>query len=415
VHDLQRSGEDYSSLLAGADFHHQLFQFFAGGRAAQDEVPDGELTSFLSVVGLSVNSPGGVELRGRWEQILGGDVTRDYPNRLATLLAIPFGQRLRLTASYEHLSAAGLPGTNQFQAGVESRLTPRMTAYTRYSMNRTASAERMGALAGLRQAFRLRYNVTGTLAVEGFQSMADNSEDEYLAVKTGLATRRADSYVVEGRYEYRWQQTRRKHLFQLVASTQLRSGFSLLLSDAVSYTPDLLGENGLHYRGKLGLAYRPIGVPLQSLLALKNYYERFTPIDPNGISWRLVLSADFNVLPAVSHEVRLKYAHKRMEDYSYGISVNTDADLVLGQYVYRFARSWDVDVWGRVLAQRRGTTETGVGVEVGRLFFRTVRVAAGYSAGGFEDPDISGTDAWARGFGVRIQLILSDWIANEFR
>jgi flagellar motor protein MotB len=415
VHDLQRSGEDYSSLLAGADFQHQLFKFFAGGRVAKDDVPDGELTSFLSVVGLSVDAPGRAELRGRWEQILGGDATRDYPNRLAALLAIPFGQRLRVTGSYEYLGASGRPGTNQFQAGIETRLTPRTTAYTRYAMNRTASSERMGALAGLRQAFRLRYNVTGTLAVEGFQSMAENAEDEYLAVKTGLAARRPDSYVVEGRYEYRWQQTRRKHLFQLVASTQLRNGFSLLLNDAVTYTPNLLDEDGLHYRGKLGLAYRPVGVPLQSLLALKNYYERFTPVDPDGVSWRFVFSVDVNALPAVSHEVRLKYAHKRMENYSYGISVDTDADLVLGQYVYRFARSWDVDLWGRVLAQRRGTTETGVGVEVGRLFFRSVRVAAGYSAGGFEDPDISGTDAWARGFGVRIQLILSDWITNEFR
>jgi len=119
-------------------------------------------------------------------------------------------------------------------------------------------------------------------------------------------------------------------------------------------------------------------------------------------------------MPALAHEIRLKYAHKRVEDYSYGIGVNTDADLLLGQYVYRFARCWDVDVWGRVLTQRRGTTETGTGVEVGRLFFRTVRVAAGYSAGGFEDRDISGTDAWARGFGLRVQLILSDWILNEF-
>jgi hypothetical protein len=182
----------------------------------------------------------------------------------------------------------------------------------------------------------------------------------------------------------------------------------------VSFTPDLLREDGIHYRGKLGVAYRPIGVPLQSLFAFKNYYERYTPVDPDGISWRAVVSADFNVMPRVNHEIRLKYAYKRVEDYSYELQANTSSDLVLGQYVYRFARSWDLDLWGRVLTQRRGTTESGTGVEVGRLFYRTVRVAAGYSAGGFEDPDISGTDVWARGFGVRVQLILSDWIANEF-
>jgi len=414
VHDLHRSGEEYSTLLAGADFHHQAFQFFAGGRAAKDQNAEGETSSILSVFGLSAGGPRRSELRARWEQNLGGEVTRDYPDRLQAVLAVPFGQRLRVTTSYEHLSASGRPGTNQFLAGLESRLGPRTTAYTRYSMNRTASAERMGAIAGLRQAFRLRSNVTGTLGLEGYQSMDDDSEDEYLAVKSGIAARRDNAYVVEGRYEYRWQQTRQKHLVQLIANTQLRRGFTLLLSDVVSYTPEVLQNDGLHYRGKLGLAYRPISVPVQSLFALKNYYEKYTPAFPDGITWRLVLSADFNIMPALAHEIRLKYAHKRVEDYSYGIGVNTDADLLLGQYVYRFARCWDVDVWGRVLTQRRGTTETGTGVEVGRLFFRTVRVAAGYSAGGFEDRDISGTDAWARGFGLRVQLILSDWILNEF-
>jgi hypothetical protein len=273
----------------------------------------------------------------------------------------------------------------------------------------------MGAIAGLRQAFRLRHNVTGTLALEAFQSMADNDDDEYLTVKTGLATRRDDSYVVEGRYEYRWQRARSKHLVQLVANAQLRRGFSLLLNDALSYTPSASAEDGLYYRGKLGLAYRPVGLPLQTLFALKNQYDRFSPANPDAITWRMVLSTDVNVLPGVDHEVRLKYAYKRVEDYSYGISVNSDLDLVLGQYIYRFARAWDVDVWGRVLSQRGGTTETGAGVEIGRLLFRSVRVAAGYSVGGFEEPDISGADAWAHGFGVRIQLILSDWILNEFR
>jgi hypothetical protein len=244
--------------------------------------------------------------------------------------------------------------------------------------------------------------------------MADNADDEYLAVKTGLSTRRPDSHVIETRYEYRWQQIRSKHNFQLIANAQLQSGFSVLLNDVISYTPDLERKNGLQYRGKLGLAYRPIGLPVQSLFALKNLYQKYTPSGPDAITWTLVLSTDVNLLPAVQHELRLKYAYKRVEDFSYGISVNTNSDLVLGQYIYRFARSWDLDLWGRVQAVRGGTTETGTGVEVGRLFYRTVRVAAGYSYGGFDDPDISGTDAWSKGFGVRIQLILSDWIRQEF-
>jgi hypothetical protein len=415
LHDLRRIDEKKSSLLAGADYRHRRFNLFAGGRYAQDNPSaEDDQTGILSVLGVASDIPRRLEFRTRWEKNLGSEYLQEFPDRLTTLLAIPIGQRLRVTASHEYATAPGRPGTNQFLAGVESRVAPRTTVYTRYSMNRTASDERMGAVAGLRQTFRLRYNVTGTLALEGFQSMADNDDDEYLAVKTGLATRKPDFYVVETRYEYRWQPVRSKHNIQLIASTQLRRGFSLLLNDVLSYTPDSERRNGLNYRGKLGLAYRPVGLPVQTLFTLKNRYEKYTPTLPDGVTWRLVLSADVNALPAVDHELRFKYAYKRVEDYSYGISVDTNVDLILGQYVYRFARSWDVDVWGRVLALRHGTTETGAGVEVGRLFFRTLRVAAGYSYNGFEDRDISGTDVWARGFGVRIQLILSDWIMNEF-
>jgi outer membrane protein OmpA-like peptidoglycan-associated protein len=414
VHDLYQVGDDRSTFLAGADFRHRLFQFFAGGRMAGEEIAGEKNTGVLSVLGIGTQLPRRTEFRSRWEKNLGGESASQFPDRLKSRLAVPLSRNLRVTASHEYSTAPGRPGTNQLLAGVESRLSPRTTVYSRYAMDRTAADERMGAIAGLRQAFRLGPGFRATLALEGFQSMTEAEDDEYLSVKTGVATRLADSHVLESRYEYRWQRAYSKHMFQLIANAQMTGGFSLLLNDVVSWTPSDLRETGLNYRGKLGIAYRPIGLPLSTLFSLKNQYYRYAPTGPDDITWKLVLSADANYIPALDHEIRLKYAFKHVEDFSYGISVNTGADLVLGQYIYRFARCWDVDLWGRVLSQRGGTVETGSGIEVGRLFLRSVRVAAGYSAGGFSDPDISGTDAWSRGFGVRVQLILSDWILQEW-
>jgi hypothetical protein len=414
VHNLHRTGTDESSLIAVADFTHPLFQFYAGGRAAKENDSGEETNGILSVLGLKADIKRRVEFRTHWEKNLGGDWVSTFPDRLASIIDVPFGNRLRLSATHEYLTAPGRPGTNQFHAGIESRLAPGTTAYTRYRMNRTASDERMGAVAGLRQMFRLSPAVTATAAVEGYQSMDDSSDDEYLSIKTALANRKENSHVIETRYEYRWETTRSKHLVQLVASAQMRRGFSFLLNDVVSFSPDDERKNGLNYRGKLGLAYRPVGPPVQTLFTIKNFYEKYSPSFPDAITWKLVLSGDVNVMPSEKHELRFKYAYKRVEDYSYGISVNTNSDLILGQYVYRFARSWDVDLWGRVMAQRGGTADTGVGLELGRTFFRSIRVAAGYGFNGFEDPDITGTNAWSSGFGLRIQLILSDWILQEF-
>jgi hypothetical protein len=147
---------------------------------------------------------------------------------------------------------------------------------------------------------------------------------------------------------------------------------------------------------------------------LRNDYERFTPANPDAVTWRLVFSSDVNIMPAVDQELRMKYAYKHVENWSYDTANTTDADLVLGQYVYRFARGWDVDLWGRLVRQRNdGSMEAGSGIEVGRMLVGTLRVAAGYSINGFEDPDFAGTDAWASGFSVRLQLLVSEWLFEE--
>jgi hypothetical protein len=162
-------------------------------------------------------------------------------------------------------------------------------------------------------------------------------------------------------------------------------------------------------------SYRSPHAPVQSLAMLKSYYDRYAPIDPDAIRWRLIASTDVNVLPSAVHEVRLKYAYKHVEDWSYGASWTSDTDLGLAQYVWHFLPGWDVDAWGRIVAIRNGgTAQAGAGVEVGRMFYRSVRVGVGYSVNGFEEPDMTGADSWSQGFGVRIQMILSDWLLSDF-
>jgi len=116
-----------------------------------------------------------------------------------------------------------------------------------------------------------------------------------------------------------------------------------------------------------------------------------------------------------AHELRLKYAFKHVEDWSYGSAFTTNTDLALAQYVWHFGRGWDIDLWGRTVVLRGGgTSQAGAGIELGRMVYRSVRLAAGYSVNGFDDSDITATDAWSDGFGIRIQMILSDWMLADF-
>jgi len=414
THRLDRTGERKENLRALARFRHPLLDFQGGVRFARHKQPTDDRHASLVVLGIETGGQNAAGLSTVWEKNLGAESVEDYPDRIKTQASLPLGPKHKLVAGHEYLTARGRGGSHQASAGVESRLGEATTAYTKYSMNRTANDERMGAVTGLKHDVRIRDGVSGTLGLEAYRSLSDRPDDEYVTVKTGLGVRAPGEYLAEGQYEYRWQTLRTKHLLRFNAARELRSGFTALTKNVLSIAPEASGRDELGYHGNFAVAHRPPAGIAQSLWMIRNDYERYTPVDPEAVTWRLVFSGDVNVALAPEHEVRLKYAFKHVEDCSFGSSTTANADLALGQYVYRFAQGWDADLWGRVVRHRGGgTVETGSGVEVGRLFLRTLRVAAGYSVNGFDDPDFAGTDAWSRGFGVRVQLLLSDWLLDE--
>jgi hypothetical protein len=288
-------------------------------------------------------------------------------------------------------------------------------AYTRYAMDRTGNDDRMGAVSGIRQRLQLRPTLSATVGVEGFISLSGRDADEYVSLTTGLSSRVPGSHFIDGGYEYRWEHLANRHLARIATAQQLDGGFAWLSKNILGLVTQDQEHDGTQFYSTLALAWRSPFAPVQSLAMVKSLYDRYAPIDRDAIRWRVVASTDVNILPSASHELRLKYAYKYVEDYSYGASTSTHTDLVLGQYLWHFGHGWDVDVWGRTVGLRHGgSQEYGYGVELGRILFHSVRLAAGYSVNGFDDPDISGTDAWSRGFSIRIQMLLSDWLLSDF-
>jgi len=416
AHQLFRTEEKKNSARGVIGYRHRLFQFEGGARAALHEQPLSDDQSVLSILGLRVGGENSAGLWSRWEKNLGSDYVEDFPDRLTTQGAIPIGARFKAILSHEYSTAPGRAATNQFTAGVEGEPRSGTTAYSKYSMNHLSGDARMGAVSGVLQNLRMSKSVTASVGLEGFVSVSDREDEEYFAFKSGTNWRVPKSHFVEGQYELRWARSRTRNMFRLNAAQQFKTGTGWLIKNVFSFTDVPTGNNEISYHNTLAGAYRPMGGRVQTLAMMRNYYERYTPIDPEAIRWRLVLSGDANWHPFVDHEVRLKYAYKHVEDWSFGVSTTTDMDLVLGQYIYRFYPRWDVDVWARWLNQRDGgSAQTGTGFEVGYMFFRSLRVAAGYSINGFEDPDISQTDAWSNGFNVRMQLILSEWLLADFK
>ncbi len=413
-HDLAQTNETETNLAAMGVIDTRSFSFGAGARTASEKTQDGEIRSLLSVLGFGVKRANGLTFHTHWEHNLRDDVVRRYPDRLLSLLKIPLHKRLTLVTNHEYRSSHDQPATHQFLSGVEYKLRPGSVAYTKYSMNRTGSDQRMNAISGLRQNFRLTDKVTGLLNIEGQLSGSGERNDEYLVLKTGINRINRGVSLIEGQYEYRWQTSSNRHLINLIAVRELDDGLAILFKEALSVDFPMGKSAALHSQGRLAGVYRPDVSWIRTLLLLKSLYDRYSPVDPEAINWRLVFSSDVNIIPAFQHELRLKLAAKRVENYSNRISETTNSYLVLSQYVFHFARLWDVNIWGRFLGQGAvGTQQFGAGAEVGRLFWHQIRISAGYAVNGFEERDLSENDAWARGFGLRVQYILSDWILNE--
>jgi uncharacterized repeat protein (TIGR01451 family) len=423
THELQQTDELKESARATLDYRRRLLEMSAGLRVARHDEPetsgDEDARGVLAIAGLTIGNRGTFGVSTTLEQNVAGEIVDDYPNRLKTVLAAPLTERFRAIATYEYATASGQPSTHQVTAGVEGTTTHGTQAYTRYALDRAASDARMGAVSGIRQKLRLNETTSATLGVEGFLSMAGRNDDEYLSLTTGLGSKRIGSHFVEGGYEYRWEATGEKNLVRLSAAQQLGGGFAWLTKNVLGVGTHELepgrSRDESQYYATLAGAYRSPHAPVQSLAMVKSYYDRYAPVEPDAIRWRLVTSVDVNAFPSPQHEVRFKYAYKHVEDWSDSIALTTNTDLVLGQYVWRFGRGWDLDAWGRVTRLRDGgTAEYGAGVELGKLVYRSVRVGVGYSANGFDDPDVSTTDAWSRGLGVRLQIILSDWLLADF-
>ncbi|UCG51977.1 MAG: OmpA family protein [Candidatus Latescibacterota bacterium] len=415
-HRFENSGKETGNIDAIGTYEGSVFTVGAGARAARQEDKEGERESFLTILGGGVKIGSRAEFRTHWEKNLNADAVEEYPDRLKSALTVPFYERHKVVATHEYLSAHNRPATHQLLAGVESRVGSHSKVYSKYSMNRTASDERTGAITGLKQQVPMGQRLMGSLDVEGFRSFSSRREDEYVAVKAGLSRLNRGVSLVEGHYEYRWQTAATRHLVRANALRQFENGMAVFFKDALSFSLPNGRRSSIRNEGRIAGAYRPLISPVQALLMLKTEYDRHSPIDPDAIIWKTVLSTDVNVVPKSPHELRLKLAVKRVEDWSAGISSTSNSHLVLGQYVYRFAKEWDVDVWGRYLGQGgSGTRQFGSGIELGRTFYRRVRIAAGYSIGGFEDRDFSENDAWSNGFGARVQLILSDWMFDGFQ
>ncbi len=112
----------------------------------------------------------------------------------------------------------------------------------------------------------------------------------------------------------------------------------------------------------------------------------------------LIGSAHLNLRPAPRFTLAGQLAAKSTKDKAYGSTVSNQATLLGGRGTYDLSARWDVSLAARLLMNGSyDRRNEAIGAELGWTPLRNLRVAGGFNAFGFKEPDIPALQKTDRG------------------
>ena len=386
------------------------------GGAGHRDTRDGSAESALMLTSLLFK---GASTRAelQWDQILAGGETPEYPNRLQAKLERKLWRNVSGVLRHEYRTGERSGTRHLTMLGVESNLTPGMTAYSRYQLDGAMSGERAQATMGIKNRFAMSEDLTGTVAVERVATVSGAKTDDYFSISTGAlyAPSRGD-YRLKADYEIRLEPDRRKHLAGLAVLKKLGLQWSLLAKGDLWFSDEKRETNHVKGSSTVGAALRPKTAPALDLLALvKSNYEKASPAHPDAVDKELLTSIEASYRLGRSWELEGKCAARWVRNSFRGFEASSAAFLYQAQVVRVVGERWDIGIKARIVHQRETRTlGYGGGFELGRLVAKNVWVGAGYDFGGHKDRDTAINSFSSNGFHVGVRLKFNEKIMSYF-
>jgi hypothetical protein len=292
--------------------------------------------------------------------------------------------------------------------GLESRIGDAFTAYSNYHIAGGINGRSNQASIGLRNRLKPHRTVTLNVSHERTKTAEGNAFD-FSSYTLGLEFLPTSAWKSAFRYEHRRSRDTRRHIATMGVDGQLMQGLSFILKD--TYHADNTRTSGfwkdnLENKARLGLAYRPFRHDLLQVLGkVEHVYERREVADPSTVSHMLLGSIEGIFQPHRRWEVFGRYAVKRLQDRSLGLSVRTWTDLWMARLIYDVTRLIDVGAEYRILSQHEACdARYGWAAEVGFNAVKDLRASVGYNFEGYQDEDLADGDYWARGPYFKLQV-----------
>jgi uncharacterized repeat protein (TIGR01451 family) len=387
-----------------------------GLRHAADNLGDGSThTSEQLTMGaswLTLNKK--LTLKLDRDQSIGGNANDSFPTRTA------LGAEYKLTEKnsvfvQQEITSGESAHTNTTRAGIKSTPWTGSQINTSMEQNRTENGDRLFALFGLKQTWKLSDKWSVDAGLDRSQTVketrnytfnvnvppASGENTNFTAVSLGT-TYKEQKWNWDSRIEVRRASAENKWGFLSSYSGEPKEGWGWSARLQLFDTTSITGTTNLASDLRLGLVYRPLftrWIILDRLDILYNE-QRGDTIGTafNTDNRRIVnnLSANFrpNKRSQLSLQYGAKYALETIDTQNY----SSYTDLMGLEGIYDFTKDWDLGLRGSMLhSWSSGQVSSSAGLSVGYSMLQNVWLSLGYNFTGFTDKDFSAASYTAQG------------------
>jgi len=399
----------------------QQYGLSLGGRYANDLLADGSSKSSQQLIAganwLTLDKR--LNLHIDHDQSLGSNGNVSFPTRTAFGADYKITPKLVLSGQQE-FSSGSAGTTSNTRLGLKSTLWEGGTVNTGMQRNLNENGERLFALFGLKQLWKLndKWSVDGGLdrsqtvkgsasySVNPNQAPAVGASEDFTAVSLGAnyqekmwsASSRVETRV--GDAEDKWGM-----LFSLVGELAPGWGGSSRLQ---FYQSDsATGEQKTTGDLRLGLAYRPVARRwiLLDRLDLIVESDGGGAATVNRDSRRIVNNLNANYKPQQRLQLSLQYGAKYAFETIDGADYSGYTDLMGFEGRYDLTKTWDLGLKGSILhAWGCGRYAYSAGPSIGVNVVENAWISLGYNLVGFSDKDFSEADYTAQGPYLRFRF-----------
>lgn len=303
-------------------------------------------------------------------------------------------------AKHEFTSTAGGRYTLQSNAqrnntvfGIDANYMKNGKVFSEYRMNDALDGRTGQASLGLRNSFSLREGLSLNAGFERIFTVQGPSTSDGTAISTSIEYTGSENWKASARAEARFGANNDTYLNSIGYGLKINPDWTFLGRNiiAINTTEGLSGIRKLQERLQLGAAYRSSENNMfDALFRYEFKYEKDLSIAPDFFRTAHVVSSHANYQPnselILSGRIAAKYSLESDDQ----LRSESFLELVSGRAIYDLNDKWDAGINASLLANSDFTTKDyGLGVELGYIVAKNLRLASGFNFFGYEDEDLA--------------------------